>query len=311
MNPFRVSLRSSWAFGGALLVLGASSPAVPAPGAEISATAATAAIAAIPASAEGADGPCLRFETQAGPIVLQLARAAAPRAVAALERLAGGPILNLDLLPVPGAASATGYFDGLSFDYARPRLELRLPARVPAAAFVVPAELDAAALGFDRELVRDAGEAMDLMQMELLPALKHPSGERVATPTLEAWAKRFNADHDPAFLVGKSRKELLEAVGYRFQPGLASLPATRGAVALVPVSPTEARLTLAILVADHPVRTGRWVVVGRVVSGLDIAEEIAARPLAEPARKDFRPLAPVAIDHARLLTECRGAGQGG
>lgn len=262
------------------------------------------------AATSGSDDPCLHFETAAGTLVLQLSREAAPNAVATLERLARGPILNPDLLPHPEAAGATGYFDGLAFDYARPKLELRLPARVPAAAFRVDAELDAGALDLDRELVPDAGKAMDLLQMELLPALKRPNSERIATPELAAWAKRFEADHDPAFLVGKSRQELLEAVGYRFQSGLASLPATRGAVALVPVSPTEASLTLSILVADHPLRTGRWVVVGRVVAGLEVADAIAARPLAQPALRDYRPLAPVAIDRARLSTGCGLPAQG-
>ena len=269
-----------------------------------------AGVPALAVGAPAADVPCLRFETSAGTLVLELSRAAAPRAVAALERLARGPILNLELLPHPEAAATAGYFDGLAFDYARPKLELRLPARVPAAAFAVPAELDAVALGLDQERVTDAGKAMDLMQMELLPALLHPNSTRAATPTLAAWAKRFETDHDPAFLVGKSRQELSEALGYRFQRGLASLPATRGAVALVPVSPTEARLTLAILLADHPVRTGRWVVVGRVASGLEVADAIAGRPLAQPALKDYRPLTPVAIDRAQLLTGCEMAAQG-
>jgi cyclophilin family peptidyl-prolyl cis-trans isomerase len=255
-------------------------------------------------------GPCLRLETPAGALVLALSRAAAPQAVAALEKLARGPILNLDALPRPEAAHASGYFDGLAFDYARPNLEIRLPSRVPAAAFRVEAELDAAALGLDRELVADRGKAMDLMQMELLPALKHPSSERRPTPALEAWAARFEIDHDPSFLVGRSRRELLEAVGYRFRTGLASLPATRGAVALVPASPTEAQLTLAVLLADHPLRTGRWVVVGRVASGLDVADSIAERPLAVPALKDYRPLTPVAIQRAELLSTCDASGKG-
>jgi len=269
-----------------------------------------ACAAALATGAATAGDPCLRLETPAGAIVLRFSPAAAPQAVAAIERLARGPILNLDLLPRPDAARATGYFDGLAFDYARPHLEIRLPARVPAAAFTVEAELDAAALGLDRELVPDVGKAMDLMQMELLPALKRPSSERASTPALEAWAKRFATDHDPAFLVGKSRQELLEAVGYRFRSGLASLPAVRGAVALVPVSPTAAELALAILFRDHPNRTGRWVVVGQVVEGLDIAESISARPLAEPALKNYRPLAPVAIDRAELSSTCRIPAQG-
>lgn len=257
-----------------------------------------------------APDPCLRLETAGGAIVLRLSRAAAPGAVAAIERLALGPIWNLDLVPRPEAARAAGYFEGLAFDYARPHLELRLPARAPGAAFSLEAELDATALGLDRERVADVGEAMDLMQFQLLPALKRPNSERVATPLLEEWARRFETDHDPAFLVGKSRQEILEAVGFRFRAGLGSLPATRGAVALVPASPTTAELSLAILLADHPTRTGRWVVVGRVAEGLDLADAISARPLAEPALRDNRPRHPVVVERARLDPTCDSASKG-
>ncbi|KAB2949468.1 MAG: hypothetical protein F9K18_15250 [Thermoanaerobaculia bacterium] len=260
--------------------------------------------------AEAAGDPCLRLETREGALVLRLSRAAAPDAVAAIERLARGPIWNLELVPRPEAARAAGYFEGLAFDYARPHLELRLPARAPAAAFTVEAELDAARLGLDRERVADVGEAMDLMQFQLLPALKRPNSERAATPVLEEWARRFEVDHDPSFLVGKSRQEILEAVGFRFRSGLASLPATRGAVALVPVSPTRAELSLAILLADHPTRTGRWVVVGRVAEGLELADAISARPLAEPALRDNRPRHPVVVEGARLDSTCDSASKG-
>ena len=250
-------------------------------------------------------GPCLHLDTAEGEIAIRLDRSAAPAAVAAIERLAAGPLYAADLLPRPEAASAVGYFDDLDFDYARPRLELRLANREPAAAFTVEAELDAAAFGLDAARVADAGEAMNLLQFELLPALKRAGAERVATPALAAWAERFETGgYDASFLIGVSRQEVLEAIGYRFHDGLASRPAVRGAVALVPVSPTEAKLSLSILLADHPQRTGRWVVVGEVASGLELADAIALRPLALPARRDNRPLYPVTVRQARLTAAC-------
>lgn len=256
--------------------------------------------------------PCLRLETAAGAIVIALAPDAAPAAVAAIERLARGPIYDATVLPNPDAARGTGYFDGQPFDFARPKLELRLAGRVPAAAFEVPAEIDATALGLDDRKVADAGEAMDLLQMELLPARKRPSSERRATPRLEEWATRFEqGGYDPSFLVGTSHQELLEAIGYRFTDGLASRPALRGAVALVPSSPTEATMTLSILLADHPRRTGRWVVVGHVVSGLELADEIASRPLASVEMRNYRPLSPVTVERASYQASCEGTSEGG
>jgi cyclophilin family peptidyl-prolyl cis-trans isomerase len=274
---------------------------------------ALAASAPRPASAGGlASPPCLRLETAEGAIVIELAPDAAPSAVATILRLAEGPIYDLARLPNPDAARATGFFDGQPFDYAKPRLELRLSGRAPAAAFAVPAELDAAALGLDREKVADAGEAMDRLQMELLPARQRPTAERRATPRLEEWAERFEkGGYDPSFLIGTSREELLEAIGYRFTDGLATRPAVRGAVALVPSSPTEATMTLSILLADHPRRTGRWVVVGRVVSGLELADEIASRPLADAAMRDYRPFQPVVVDTAEPLAACASSEEGG
>jgi cyclophilin family peptidyl-prolyl cis-trans isomerase len=255
--------------------------------------------------------PCLHLTTGAGDIVIRFSRAAAPRAVAAIEKLARGPLYDARVLPHPEAAEKTGYFDGMSFDYARPHLELRLPVRVPAKAFTVEAELDAHALGLDARKVADRGEAMNKFQFELGGGLDEESGNpRVTTPTLDAWVKRYKTDYDPSFLIGKSYQELNEAIGYRYESDLSSLPANKGAVALVPVSPTEAELSLTILLVDHPIRTGRWVVVGTVVQGLDVADAISARPLAAPALRDYRPRFPVSLDRVELTSACEPAAQG-
>lgn len=264
------------------------------------------------APAAQAGDPCLRLDTAGGPITLQFARAAAPGTIAAIERLAAGPIYDPGVVPRPEAARSTGYFDGLAFDYTRPHLEIRLAAREPAAAFTVPTELDAAALGLDLQRVADAGEAMNLLQLELLPAIQRPNSTRRSTPALEEWSRRFaSSGYDASFLVGKSRRELFEAIGYRFAAGLASLPARRGAVALVPASPTESVLSLAILLADHPTRTGRWMIVGRVLEGLEVAESIALAPHAVPEAKDNRPLVPTVVRQAELLTDCPATSGGG
>lgn len=74
------------------------------------------------APAAQAGDPCLRLDTAGGPITLQFARAAAPGTIAAIERLAAGPIYDPGVVPRPEAARSTGYFDGLAFDYTRPHL---------------------------------------------------------------------------------------------------------------------------------------------------------------------------------------------
>lgn len=255
---------------------------------------------------------CLRLETGAGAITLQLARAAAPEAISAIARLATNPIYDAGVIPRPEAATTTSYFDGLAFDYTRPHLEIRLAAREPAAAFTVSSELDAGALGLETSRIADVGEAMNALQFDLLPAIQRPNSTRQSTPTLVEWASRFETNgYDSSFLVGKSRRELLEAIGYRFTNGLSSLPATRGVVALVPASPTESVLSLAILLADHPTRTGRWVVIGQVASGLEVAESISLAPHALPQAKDYRPLVPAIVQNAEVLSSCPPSTEGG
>lgn len=270
-------------------------------------------IVARPATADEPAPPlCLRLDTAEGAIVIQLAPDAAPAAVAAIVRLARGPIYDAAVLPNPEAAKGTGYFDGQPFDFAKPNLELRLASRAPVAAFSVEAELDAAAVGLDERKVADAGEAMDRLQMELLPARHRPTSERRSTPRLEEWAARFEqGGYDPSFLIGTSHEELLEAIGYRFTDGLATRAAVRGAVALVPSSPTEATMSFTILLADHARRTGRWVVVGHVVSGLELADAIASRPLASVEMRNYRPLQPVSVERATLIESCEKIQEGG
>jgi hypothetical protein len=231
-------------------------------------------------------------------------RGAAPESVATIETIARGPIYDLSRLPNPEPARTTGYFEGLSFDYARPHLELRLPVRFPKDAFTVATELDARSLGLEGEFLTDRGKAMEVMQFELLPAMTRPNSERMRTPTLVEWARRFEQDHDPSFLVGKTRRELLEAVGYRFQSGLNSIEPTRGTVALVPSSPDRSTLSLSILLADYPTRKGRWMVVGRIVEGLEIAEAISESRHASPHSRDYRPAEPITVLSTELDSNC-------
>ena len=262
-----------------------------------------------------APDPCLRLETTAGAIVLRFDRAASPEAIAALEK---------------GDGSS---FAGLAFDFERPHLELRLAPRPADSDSTVELVNDAAALGLDQKRIADAGEAMNVLQFELLPAAQRAAtrrkpepperenpgqqsgdlraeddgdgeGEEPATPQLAAWRERFEKDYDPSFLVGTSRREILEALGYRFRSGLDSKPPSRGTVALVPASPTRARLELSILLADHPTRLGKWLVVGRVVSGLDAAEAISLQPLADARLDDGRPRDPLLVQRSAWLDRC-------
>lgn len=242
--------------------------------------------------------PRLLLETEAGAIVIRLAPAAAPESVARLVRLTRGPIFRDEVIADSESARGVGYFDGLAFDYTHPRVELRTAMRSPAELFEVAVEIDAVALGLDADRLADAAAAMRVLQEELFPAA---SRRGLASPLLARWLEQWQATMRPDFLVGASRQEVNEALGWRYRPGLASRPVLRGAVFLPSRTPEAASLALGIALADLPRRTGKETVVGEVESGLEVAERIALAPLLDPGSRLYRPRQPVRILAASIV----------
>ncbi len=257
-----------------------------------------------PVCASGTE-PHLVITTADGTIVARLLEAGAPQAVRRLASLLRQPISTSGNPVSSEQMRAGGYYDGLTFLEARPHVEIVTAAREPENPLEIPTEIDAVALGLDRQRIENAGKAMDLAQRELAPAYKRMLGAGAMNPQLKEWMDKLRSTHDASFLVGVSQKEINEALGYVYQGGLASEPVTRGAVMLKPLSPRVASARLSIAVTDIPQRTGRWMVVGRVVEGLETAQNISARPLADPAtvRSRTQPQDPVLIESIRL--DCR------
>ena len=238
----------------------------------------------------------LTLHTTAGDIVVQLDPTAGPDVVEWLVKLASGPVFNPSL-----AASPAGYWDELPIDYTHPRVEIVTAGRSPISGFSIATELDASALGLDARKVVDVAEAVNLIQFELGPAYLQLKGD--VSEELTAWIKLWESSNDASFLIGVDYQQIFEAMGYRYRPGLNSRPVNRGSVALKPLSRHTSSPRLSIALADMPGRTGRWMVVGRVVEGLDIADEISVRPLAGQGSghvKRRQPLDPVVITTAEI-----------
>lgn len=243
----------------------------------------------------------LVLDTAEGSIEVELFEAAAPATVQRLKHLAEGSTFDPSLVPPAEDGTTPGFYDGLVFDFTRPHIEIVTSTREPSASFLFPNELDAETLGLDRQLVSSTAEAMTILQRELLVAHREKKKSGQIPDKLKRLLDQWFADYTPDFLIGVSRKEINEALGYVYQAGLESRSAVRGSVLLTPISPTHSSARLSILLVDIPERTGRWMVIGRVTRGLDVAEAISVRPRVRDLREEFRPINPVVIDRARLV----------
>lgn len=245
----------------------------------------------------------LVLETAEGSIEVELFEAAAPAAIERLKSLVEGSARSPAEAAANQGAEANGYYDGLSFDFTRPHIEIVTEARERGTDAAVPNELNAESLGLDRQLIVDTAEAMLTLQRELLIAHREKKKSGTIPEKLRMLLEPWFASYSPDFLIGTSRKEINEALGYLYQDGLESRPAVRGAVLLKPESPTHSSTRLSLLLADTPERTGRWMVIGKVTRGLEVAEAISIRPRVPDRREQFRPLDPVIINRARWIRD--------
>lgn len=215
--------------------------------------------------------------TERGDLSLVLDAQTAPQAVAAIR-----------------TAMQTQGYDGVTIEWIRPHTEIR--TGLPRAAGNLDSELDAVVLGLDQQRIEDAGAAMNAIQFELEPAFVRAGAG--ASVQLREWIATWRRDFDPGFLIGVTRQQINEALGYRYQAGHASRPARRGSVALVPGKPGTTTLALAILLRDQPKRDGCWVVIGKVVSGLELVDSLSIAPRLHP--KSFEPLQPTRITRTHV-----------
>lgn len=220
------------------------------------------------------------LDTDQGQLTLMLDPAAAPVAIAALRQ----SFERQEWTDVP-------------IQWVRPHTEIR--TGLPGGALPLASELSAEALGLSAIRIEDPGAAMNAIQFELEPAFLRAGAQ--ASPQLREWIAAWRRDFDPGFLVGVTRLQINEALGYRYQPGHATRPARRGSVALVPDKPGSTTLALAILLRDQPKRDGCWVVIGRVESGLELVESLSLAPRLHP--KSFEPERPARITRAAIPQE--------
>ena len=242
--------------------------------------------------------PYLIIATDEGSIEIELFERAAHKTIRRLIALVEGPIFNQDLIENKDDAQPIGFYDGLTFDYIKPHLEISTSERNPAGLFQLDTEIDADALGLNRKVIKNRADAMSVMQRELLAAYRKVKKRGKVSAQLGLWIKKFHEDYNPDFLIGVSRKQINQALGYVYKTGLESKPVVKGSVALRPVSPRISSARLTIMLEDWPQRTGKWMVIGRVIKGLDLADTFSVQPLVTATHikpQGYTPLYPVRI----------------
>jgi len=243
--------------------------------------------AAVNASAESpatCAHPQITLHSDAGDLVIALDPAAAPQSVAALR----------------SAKIAAN----LKFEHTRPHVEVRTSA-VLADNLSLPLEMNGVALGLADDTIDDPGAAMDVVQSRLIGAYRRSLKGDPLSATAKDWLARWFDTYKADFLLGVSRQQINAALGVPNTPGLASQPVTRGSVVLVPDGPALATSRLSIALTDLPQRTGRWPVIGRVVSDLGVLEQLARAPRHKPNAfqpNRYLPVEPVRI--GRVTRDC-------
>lgn len=246
---------------------------------------------------EAVDAIRVVVETNFGPFTVELYPREAPANVARfLARAGGGPLPAgvREVAPYAGSqlceSRAHGYlvFGCVPHDGGPERP--RAPRKEPPA----PDEIDAAALGLGTRTIDDPADVNWLWQSEIVPRYTRLREAGKPVPAgLEALVDGLERDGTAATarLAGTSRQLYLEALGFRYAPGLSARPVARGAVATANTWPDEADERFLIALDDMPERDGRATVFGRVVDGWNTVLAIAELPVD----KLRRPLAPVHV----------------
>ena len=255
----------------------------------------------------GAGGVCpegkprLVLATAEGSITADLFEAAAPRTLKRLAELFADP--RFASSPERTRASGDPPPEPVTFDYTHPHVEIY--TSILDKTLFLDNEIDAAALGLDRDRIADAGKATDVIQREVVPAVnKIKRGRAPDDARLEEWMGKWRASGTADFLVGVSRQEINEALGYVYTKGLESRPVTKGALVLQPDSPKRARARLGIALSNMPTQLGRQMVIGQVVSGFPLADSISIRPLDVPEGMkslDFKPRSPMVVRSVQVV----------
>lgn len=237
---------------------------------------------------EDPGNPLFLLSTSRGQIYIEMLPAEAPTNTARVMALARGEIEIIDT--DNDFSFSPEYYNGQRFHRTLPGFVIQAasPAYHPLGGpgELLADEINADALGLAAEPVLTADASVNAL---LNITDEEAFGAEVLTPlyadmNIDNVAElATRQDEIYTRLQSLTVKSLYELQGYRYSDRFATRAISHGIVALANSGPDSNGAEFFIALADAPSLTGRYTVIGRVVEGMAVADEIGATPI-DPER---------------------------
>lgn len=239
---------------------------------------------------EDSSNPLMLVSTSAGPIYIEMLPAEAPENVARFIEFTVGevPLTETDST----LTASSRYYNGSQFHRVIPNFIIQAGSPEHNAhgrpRDYLADEINASALGLDRlPVILQAGEVN--------PILNTDSQQEFASRVLEPLYRQLGIDSPEQLETEESAiidalqsltvMRLYEYEGYRYQNRYPTRAITRGIVALANDGPNRNGPEFFISLSDAPWLDGRYTVIGRVVEGMETADDIGDKPI-QPVDSD-------------------------
>ena len=233
---------------------------------------------------EDSSNPLMLVSTSAGPIYIEMLPAEAPENVARFIEFTVGevPLTETDST----LTASPRYYNGSQFHRVIPNFIIQAGSPEHNAhgrpRDYLADEINASALGLDRlPVILQAGEVN--------PILNTDSQQEFASRVLEPLYRQLGIDSPEQLETEESAiidalqsltvMRLYEYEGYRYQNRYPTRAITRGIVALANDGPNRNGPEFFISLSDAPWLDGRYTVIGRVVEGMETADDIGDKPV--------------------------------
>ncbi len=228
--------------------------------------------------------PLLEISTSQGSIYIELFPNEAPGNVANFIALAEGEIELVD--PATNTGFRPRYFNGMRFHRVVPNFVIQAgsPSYNPlgAPAEILRDEINADYLGLDQEPVLNPDASLNsLLNIENKPDFE----KKILAPLyrsmgIETESELLDQQNDVlATLQQMSVKNAYENLGYRFRDEHPSRRVSRGVMALANAGPDSNGPEFFISLVDAAWLTGKHTVIGKVVEGMDVVDNIGNLPV--------------------------------